>query len=115
MQLSQACFMMRPMSPIGRLKEALNDLPDWLATREDGQVCEALVELREVIDRSEAVFASGVRRVEKSGQFKADGALSVTAWLRAFCRLSGGAAAERVEVGRALEQLPKTRQAFARG
>ena len=77
---------------------------------------EGLIQIRETgIDPLEAVFASGVRRFDKSGEYKADGALSLTAWLRWKCKLSGGAALERVEIARQLEKLPKTEAAFANG
>jgi hypothetical protein len=77
---------------------------------------EALIQIREVgIDPLEAVFATGVRRFDKSGEYKADGALSLTAWLRWKCKLSGGAAMERVEIARQLEKLPETQAAFAKG
>ena len=77
---------------------------------------EALIQIRETgIDPLEAVFASGVRRFDKSGDYKADGSLSLTEWLRWRCKLSGGAAAERVEVARQLEKLPLTEAAFANG
>src|SRR3989442_4213401 len=83
----------------------------------DGETLgEALVQIREAgIDPVEAIFATGVRRFDKSGEYKADGALSLTAWLRWKCRLSGGAAMERVEIARQLEKLPKTGAAFAKG
>src|ERR1700716_3524365 len=83
----------------------------------DGETLgEALIQIREAgIDPLEAVFATGVRRFDKSGEYKADGALSLTAWLRWKCKLSGGAALERVEVARQLEKLPKTEAAFANG
>src|SRR5712691_8437164 len=83
----------------------------------DGETLgEALVQIREVgIDPLEAVFATGVRRFDKSGEYKADGALSLSAWLRWKCKLSGGAAMERVEVARQLEKLPGTAAAFANG
>jgi hypothetical protein len=61
------------------------------------------------------VFADGVRRFDKSGEYKADGALSVIAWLKWKCKLSGAAATERVGIARQLDQLPKTEAAFARG
>src|SRR5437870_13790585 len=77
---------------------------------------EALIQIREVgIDPLEAVFATGLRRFDKSGEYKAEGALSLTAWLRWKCKLSGGAALERVEVARQLEKLPETTAAFANG
>jgi hypothetical protein len=83
----------------------------------DGETLgEALIQIREAgIDPLEAVFADGVRRFDKSGEYRADGALSLTAWLRWKCKLSGGAAMERVEVARQLEKLTETQAAFAKG
>src|SRR5256714_6148620 len=76
----------------------------------------ALIQIREVgIDPLEAVVADGVRRFDKSGEYQADGALSIIEWLRASCKLSGGAAAERVGIARQLEKLPQTEAAFATG
>src|SRR5256885_8178577 len=81
-----------------------------------GTLGEALIQIREAgIDPLEAVFATGVRRFDRSGEYRADGALSLTAWLRWKCKLSGGAAMERVEVARQLEKLPETQAAFANG
>ena len=83
---------------------------------EGAELGELLILIREAgIDPLEAAFATGVRRFDKSGEYAADGALSVTAWLKWKCNLSGGAAAERVEIGKQLERLPKTEEAFARG
>src|SRR5438128_5306853 len=83
----------------------------------DGETLgEALIQIREAgIDPLEAVFADGVRRFDRSGEYKADGALSLTEWLRWRCKLSGAAAAERVEIARQLEKLPRTEAAFANG
>src|SRR5216684_7419180 len=105
----------RSGTPLARIKAALDDLPHWLSTLDDASLGEPLIEIREVIDRSESVFADGVRRFDLSGEYKADGALSLTAWLRWKCKLSGGAAAERVEIARQLEKLPQTQAAFASG
>jgi Domain of unknown function (DUF222) len=105
----------RPGTPLARIKAALDDLPQWLSTLDDASLGEPLIEIRGVIDRSESVFADGVRRFDKSGEYKADGALSLTAWLRWKCKLSGGAAMERVEIARQLEKLPETQAAFASG
>jgi hypothetical protein len=87
------------------------------AQKADGtELAELLVMIRESgIDPLEAAFATGVRRFDKSGEYKADGALSLTAWLRWKCKLSGGAALERVEIARQLEKLPETAAAFAKG
>src|SRR5260370_15731552 len=105
----------RSGTPLARLRAALDDLRDWLSSIDEASLGEPLIEIRAVIDRSESVFAEGVRRFDKSGEYKADCALSVTEWLRGRCKLSGGAAAERVEVARQLENLPKTEAAFANG
>ena len=102
-------------TPLARIKAALDDLPRWLSGLDDVSLGEPLIEIREVIDRSESVFADGVRRFDKSGEYKADGALSLTAWLRWKCKPSGRAAMERVEIARQLEKLPRTGAAFANG
>ena len=102
-------------TPLERIKAALDDLPGWLSGLGDAALGEPLIEIRAVIDRSEAVFAHGVRRFDKSNEYKADGALSLIAWLKWKCKLSGGAAAERVEIARQLDRLPKTEAAFATG
>src|SRR5438128_114108 len=76
----------------------------------------AVIQIRESgIDPLEAVFAEGVRLLDKSGEYHAEGALSVVDWLRSSCKLSGGAAAERVGIARQLEKLPQTEAAFAKG
>ena len=102
-------------TPLERIKAALDDLPHWLTTVNDAALGEPLIEIRVVIDRSEAVFADGVRRFDKSHEYKADGALSVIDWLKWKCKLSGGAAAERVEIARQLDKLPQTQAALASG
>jgi hypothetical protein len=105
----------RSGNPLARIKAALAELPGWLSGLDAASLGEPLIEIRGVIDRSESVFADGVRRFDKSGEYKADGALSLTDWLRWKCKLSGGAALERVQVARQLDKLPKTEAAFANG
>jgi len=102
-------------SPIERIKSGLADLPAWLARVDDAELGEPLVDGRTLINRLEAMLAEPMRRFEKSGAYRADGALDLVAWLRWRCGLSGGAAAERVGMARQLESLPRTQQAFARG
>src|SRR6202521_3767010 len=102
--------------PVARLKAAVAEYAAWMREAEGDALGEGLVQIREAgIDPLEAVFAIGVRRFDKSGEYKADGALSLTAWLRWKCKLSGGAALERVEIARQLEKLPRTEAAFANG
>src|SRR5438270_9328493 len=88
----------------------------WVEQADDEALGQGLIQIRESgIDPLEAAFAGGVRRFDKSGEYAADGALSVIAWLKWKCKLSGAAAAERVGIARQLDQLPKTEAAFARG
>src|SRR5712692_6374294 len=101
---------------VEKLRAGVHAMSAWVGEAEGEGLGEALIQIRESgIDPLEAVFATGVRRFDKSGEYKADGALSVTEWLRWKCKLSGGAAAERVEIARQLEKLPKTEAAFANG
>src|ERR1700693_6228066 len=88
----------------------------WVQEAKGEDLGEGLIQIRESgIDPLEAAFAGGVRRFDQSGEYRADGALSVIAWLKWKCKLSGGAAAERLEIACQLENLPKTEAAFANG
>jgi uncharacterized protein DUF222 len=101
---------------VEKMRTGVQAMAAWVRDAEGEALGEALIQIRETgIDRLEAVFAEGVRRFDRSGEYKADGALSAIAWLRWRCKLSGGAAAERVGIARQLEQLPKTQAAFASG
>jgi hypothetical protein len=101
---------------VDKLRAGVQAMAACVRDADDETLREALIQIRETgIDPLEAVFATGVRRFDQSGEYKADGSLSLTEWLRSRCKLSGGAAAERVEVARQLEQLPKTEEAFASG
>ena len=105
----------RSATPLERLKAALDDLPVWVRQLDDDGLGPVAIGLREVVDRTEAASAEVLRRFEKAGAYKADGALSVVAWLRWKCKLSGGAAAERVGVAREVTKLSKIEEAFASG
>src|SRR2546421_4695193 len=103
-------------SAVEKLRIGVQAMAAWVRETEGEALGEGLIQIRETgIDPLEAVFAAGVRRFDKSGEYRAEGALSLTAWLRWKCKLSGGAAMERVEVARQLEKLPQTEAAFARG
>src|SRR5437660_2443469 len=101
---------------VKQLRMGVEAMATWIRDADGEGLGEGLIQLREAgIDPLEAVFASGVRRFDKSGEYRADGALSLTAWLRWACKLSGGAAMERVGIGGQLEKLPATAAAFANG
>src|SRR5438067_799083 len=98
---------------VDKLRVGVQAMAAWIRGADGEGLGEGLIQIREAgIDPLEAIFATGVRRFDKSGEYKADGALSLTAWLRWKCKLSGGAAMERVEIARQLEKLPDTAAAL---
>jgi len=98
-----------------RAVAAVEDYGAELRRVDGARLGEGLIETRAMKDRLEAVFAEGLRRFDQSGEYAADGAIDLVAWLRSKCKLSGGAAAERVGIARQLAHLPQTSQAFATG
>ena len=67
---------------------------------------------------AEMIAAQRLRRlaeVDRRRSFAADGHLSTTSWLVGEFRIAGGEAAGAVKIARALEQMPKTREALAAG
>ena len=98
-----------------RAVAAVDDYAAELRRVDGARLGEGLIETRALKDRVEAVFAEGLCRFDQSGEYAADGAIDLVAWLRSKCKLSGGAAAERVGIARQLQHLPQTSQAFATG
>src|SRR2546426_10931837 len=97
------------------LLAAIDDYAAAVRTAEGPALGEGLIHTREARDRLEAIFAEGLRRFDKSGEYAADGAIDLVAWLRSRCKLSGGAAAERGGIARQLAHLPQTSKAVATG
>src|SRR3989442_1906672 len=98
-----------------RVNAAMDDYAAEMRRVDGARLGQGLIETRALKDRVEAVFAEGLRRFDKSGEYAADGAIDLVAWLRSRCKLSGGAAAERVGIARQLQLLPQTSKAFATG
>jgi len=63
----------------------------------------------------EAERARRIAEAERRGAFASDGYLSVTAWLVHRLRVSGACAGRYLRWARALEAMPRTRQALADG
>src|SRR5216683_3876466 len=115
-QVERTAVTDRFEAALEKMRDGVQAMAAYIVAADGEALGEALIQIRESgIDPLEAGFASGVRRFDKSGEYKADGALSLIAWLKWKCKLSGGAAAERVEIARQLEQLPQTEAAFASG
>jgi len=98
-------------TPLDRVMSGLQDLPGWLAEQPADQLGDIIIKGREIIDRTEAMAAEATRRFEKARGYQADGFLGMVPWLRVKGKLSGGAAAERVEVAHQLKELPRTEEA----
>jgi Domain of unknown function (DUF222) len=115
-QIERTAGTHRFEAALEKMRDGVQAMAAWIGGADGEALGEGLIQIRESgIDPLEAVFASGVRRFDQSGEYAADGALSLIAWLKWKCKLSGGAAAERVEIARQLEKLPKTEAAFANG
>jgi hypothetical protein len=71
--------------------------------------------LRAVIDSLEGDFSSKVRTFQVTGGHLAEGAVSVVAWIRNNCKMSGTSAADRLCVGKELEALPRIAEALESG
>jgi hypothetical protein len=104
------------VSTIGELHAALDACAaDQVGELADAAIAEELVELRRAADRVEAVFARRLAVFDRRKVCHREGAISTTSWLRHRCKLTGGAAAERVAMARHLAELPQTAAAFGRG
>lgn len=102
-------------TPVERARSAIQDMPDWMAHRPAEELGYVIIQNRALIDRLEAANAEAIRRFEKSGGYRADGSPGIVPWMRVNGKLTGAAAAERVETARQLGGLPKTEEALARG
>ena len=102
-------------TPLDLIERGFAALPAWVASLRDAELGPAVIRMRQIADRTEAVSTEVIRRFEKSGAWAQDGATDMIAWLKSNGRLSGGAALERVAMARQLEKLPETADAFLRG
>jgi hypothetical protein len=88
--------------------ETLPDLPDT-------RIEEDVVELQRVADLIELERLRRIGELDRRRGFERDGHLSMAGWLVATLRVGWGAAREHVRVARALEAMPRTREAVASG
>ena len=103
------------LTPLELIDQGLRALPQWAAAQPADQQGELIIQCRKAIDRLEAASAEAMRRFEKSGAYKADGALGMVPWLQNNAKLAGNDAAQHLKVARRLEELPRTEEALARG
>src|SRR5712692_9287001 len=76
---------------------------------------EDVVFLNRFKDRLEAHIVRGMREVDRTRAWEAEGAVSFSSWIRWRCRLLPGQASERAALARHLDQLPQTSKALSEG
>jgi hypothetical protein len=102
-------------NPFEQIRAGLDRIPAWLSSQPPSAMGQVSIDCQQIINRAQAASAEAIRRFEKSGAYKSDGALGIVPWLRDKAKLSGGDAAVHVQVARQLEQLPRTEEALSRG
>jgi hypothetical protein len=78
-------------------------------------VLDVVTELVMARNRLDAQLSRAVRAADRRQAYRADGAVSMPAWLRGHCRLAAAEAAQLVTSAARLEQLPATAAAFESG
>jgi Domain of unknown function (DUF222) len=95
-------------TPLSRLREVVRELQAW-----DEPV--DVKELRLDIDALEGVFCAKARESEKAGEHLVAGNITAASWIARTCGMSVNSAADRVCVGKQLEDLPKVAAALGSG
>src|SRR4051812_7326497 len=101
---------------MSELRSALDGLAEVdFAELSDAALLELVFEWSTAVNRMPAALTSAVRAADRREAHRADGAVSMKAWLRGACHLAPAEATAIVSTGRRLEQLPATAEAFASG
>jgi Domain of unknown function (DUF222) len=95
-------------TPLSRLRAVVCELQAW-----DEPV--DVKELRVDIDALEGVFCAKARESEKAGEHLVAGNVTAASWIARTCGMSVSSAADRVCVGKQLEDLPKVAAALGSG
>jgi hypothetical protein len=95
-------------TPLSRLRAVVRELQAW-----DQPV--DLKELRIDIDSLEGVFSASARKSQIAGEHLLAGNISPASWIARTCGMSVTSAADRVCVGKQLEDMPKVAAALGSG
>lgn len=98
------------------LRSALDELlaEDLRYASDEGLEAD-LTELERAAGALEAELARRVAEIDRRGSFRRDGYLSISSWLAHRFRMAFSAATQLVRLARALERMPRTREALAGG
>jgi hypothetical protein len=101
---------------IKALEEAADE---YVATDFDAQSAaemgDQLVAVRRVIDKLEAGFARQIGSFDEHTFYTRDGSASAVAWMKSRCGLSGGGAAQRMDIARDLPSIAGAEDLFMKG
>ena len=89
-------------------------LRGWTPPR-SGRIRGHLAELLGLLDRLHAIATAAVGAFDASGSWASESATSATAWLKAWCGLSGSSAAGLAGLARRLRAMPVTARAWMEG
>jgi hypothetical protein len=101
---------------VSELRSALETLrSESLAELPDSRVEEDFAELQRAAELIDAERLRRLAEIERRGLYTRDGHLSTASWLATTFKMAWGTAKEHVRIARALEEMPRTRQALDDG
>ena len=104
------------ISPVHELIAAVDTLAaESVDGRDSHALADDLATMRRGMDRLEAQFARRLREFERRNGAHRENAPTTESWLRSSCGMTGAAAADRVRMARALEELPEVAASFQAG
>ncbi len=86
-----------------------------VAPRDSEEIAVELIRRRQEIDQKELEFSCLAARFAETDEYDWQGFDSPVAWIKANCHLSGGAAGDRICVGRQIAYLDQSSSAMANG
>src|SRR5436190_10716327 len=101
---------------VSELRSAIESLrAEEIAELPDARIEEDFSELHRAIEQLEVERLRRLAELDRRGIFQPDGHLSAVSWLAGVHRMGWGVAREQVKTARALEEMPKTREALEEG
>lgn len=79
------------------------------------QLREAMIRQRRIADLQELGFSKMAARWAETDEYEDEGSVSPTEWIRHNCKMGQGTAADRVNVGQRLADLPESARAVEEG
>jgi hypothetical protein len=101
---------------VSELRSAVEILrAEKLGDLSDARIEEDFAELQRAAELIDAERLRRLAEIERRGLYARDGHLSTASWLATTFKMAWGTAKEQVRIARALEEMPRTRQALDDG